>query len=183
MQDQTRRTLEQQTRGEEELAAPPGTLMYEGQRYQVPTTLEALAPAIYVAINTNQWSQLPGFIERYRQLAGHRPALVAMAESLFARFKNDYPLALQRMEQPTTWNRTMPASCWSWHGYGLKTTRIRARKKPLIGHWPQGYRHRRRGWYSNTGKHWISVPNGMAALPLASAITTTSTRPMGIILA
>lgn len=98
MQDQTRRTLEQQTRGEEELAAPPGTLMYEGQRYQVPTTLEALAPAIYVAINTNQWSQLPGFIERYRQLPGHRPALVAMAESLFARFKNNYPLALQRME-------------------------------------------------------------------------------------
>lgn len=99
LQDQTRRTVEQQTRGEEELAAPPGTLMYEGQRYQVPTTLEALAPAIYVAINTNQWPQLPGFLERYRQLPGHRPALVAMAESLLARFNNNYPLALRRMEQ------------------------------------------------------------------------------------
>lgn len=99
LQDQTRRTLEQQTRGEEELAAPPGTLMYEGQRYQVPTTLAALTPAIYVAINTNQWLQLPDFIARYRTLPEHRPALVAMAESLLARFHGDYPRALQRMEK------------------------------------------------------------------------------------
>ncbi|MGO1502571.1 MAG: surface lipoprotein assembly modifier, partial [Marinobacter sp.] len=102
LQDQTRRTLEQQGRDEEELAAPPGTLMYEGWRYQVPTTLEALAPAIYVAINTNQWSQLPDFLERYQQLPDHRPALVAMAESLLARFHNNYPLALRRMEQAST---------------------------------------------------------------------------------
>ncbi|MBB5320066.1 porin family protein [Marinobacter oulmenensis] len=98
LQDQTRRTLEQQTRGEEKLAAPPGTLMYEGRRYQVPTTLEALAPAIYVAINTNQWSQLPGFLDRYRQLSGHRPALVAMAESLLARFRGNHTRALELME-------------------------------------------------------------------------------------
>lgn len=74
-------------------------MLYQGQRYQVPDRLDALEPAIYVAINTGQWSQLPDFIERYRKLPDHRPALVAMAESLLARFENNYPLALQRMEQ------------------------------------------------------------------------------------
>lgn len=99
LQDQTRRSIEQQAQAEEALAPPPGTLMYEGRRYQVPTALEPLTLAIYVAINTNQWTQLPDFIARYRQLAGHRPALVAMAESLLARFQGDYLRALQRMEQ------------------------------------------------------------------------------------
>lgn len=99
LQEQTRRSLEQRSQAEEELAPPPGTLMYEGQRYQVPSTLEALTPAIYVAINTQQWTQLPDFIARYRELPGHRPALVSMAESLLARFQGDYPLALQRMQQ------------------------------------------------------------------------------------
>ncbi|WP_312466848.1 surface lipoprotein assembly modifier [Stutzerimonas nitrititolerans] len=98
LQDQTRRTIEQKAQAEEALAAPPGTLMYEGRRYQVPSTLEALTPAIYVAINTNQWTQLPDFIARYRELPGHRPALANMAESLLARFEGNYPLALQRME-------------------------------------------------------------------------------------
>ncbi|PRB81387.1 hypothetical protein CQ007_09540 [Pseudomonas sp. MYb185] len=98
LQDQTRRAIEQRSQAEEVLAAPPGTLMYEGQRYQVPSTLESLTPAIYVAINTNQWTQLPDFIARYRELPGHRPALVSMAESLLARFEGNYPLALQRME-------------------------------------------------------------------------------------
>ncbi|WP_022964134.1 porin family protein [Halopseudomonas pelagia] len=99
LQDQTRRSIEQKAQAEEALAAPPGTLMYEGQRYQVTSTLEALTPAIYVAINTNQWTQLPDFVARYRELPGHRPALANMAESLLARFDGNYPLALQRMEQ------------------------------------------------------------------------------------
>jgi len=98
LQDQPRRRIEQKAQAEEALAAPPGTLMYEGRRYQVPSTLEALTPAIYVAINTNQWTQLPDFITRYRELPGHRPALANMAESLLARFEGNYPLALQRME-------------------------------------------------------------------------------------
>ncbi|QLF92537.1 DUF560 domain-containing protein [Pseudomonas sp. ABC1] len=98
LQEQTRRSIEQKTQAEEVLAAPPGTLMYEGRRYQVPSTLEALTPAIYVAINTQQWSQLPEFIERYRALSGHRPGLANMAESLYARFQGTYPQALRLME-------------------------------------------------------------------------------------
>lgn len=98
LQEQTRRSIEQQAQAEEALAAPPGTLMYEGRRYQVTNQLDSLAPAIYVAINTRQWSQLPDFIARYRALPGHRPALANMAESLLARSAGNYPLALQRME-------------------------------------------------------------------------------------
>ncbi|TDQ36488.1 surface lipoprotein assembly modifier [Thiopseudomonas denitrificans] len=99
IQDQTRRSIQQQSQAEQELAAPPGTLMYEGQRYQVASTLESLTPAIYVAINTSQWSQLPEFVERYRALPGHRPALANMADSLYARFLGKYPQALRLMEQ------------------------------------------------------------------------------------
>lgn len=99
LQDQTRRSIEQKTQAEGELAPPPGTLLYEGQRYEVPSTLEALMPAIYVAINTQQWTQLPEFVARYRALPGHRPALANMADSLLARFAGDYPQALQRMQQ------------------------------------------------------------------------------------
>lgn len=99
IQDQTRRSIQQKSRAEEKLAAPPGTLMYEGQRYQVASTLESLTPAIYVAINTSQWSQVPEFVERYRALPGHRPALANMAESLYARFQGKYPQALRLMEQ------------------------------------------------------------------------------------
>ncbi|MFV0454784.1 MAG: surface lipoprotein assembly modifier [Pseudomonas sp.] len=98
LQEQTRRSIEQKAQAEEALAAPPGTLMYEGRRYEVPSTLEALTPAIYVAINTNQWTQLPDFIARYRELPGHRPALANMAQSLLARFEGDYPQALRHME-------------------------------------------------------------------------------------
>lgn len=98
LQEQTRRTIEQKAQAEEVLAAPPGTLMYEGRRYQVPSTLEALTPAIYVAINTQQWSQLPEFVERYRSLPGHRSGLANMADSLYARFQRQYPQALRLME-------------------------------------------------------------------------------------
>lgn len=99
LQEQTQRAAEHKAQAEDQLAPPPGTLRYEGQVYQVPDQLEALEPAIYIAINSNQWTQLPDFIARYRLLPGHRPALVAMAESLLARFHGDYPLALQRMQQ------------------------------------------------------------------------------------
>lgn len=97
--DQTQRSSEQKAQAEQQLAPAPGTLLYEGQVYQVPDQLQALEPALYIAINSNQWTQLPDFIARYRQLPGHRPALVAMAESLLARFQGDYPLALQRMQE------------------------------------------------------------------------------------
>lgn len=96
--DQTRRAAEQKTQQEDTLATPPGTLLYEGQVYQVPSQLESLEPAIYVAINSNQWTQLPDFLTRYQQLPGHRPALVAMAKSLQARFNGDYPTALRLMQ-------------------------------------------------------------------------------------
>lgn len=99
LQDQTQRITEQKEQAEQHLAPPPGSLLYEGQVYHVPDQLQALEPAIYIAINSQQWTQLPDFIARYRALAGHRPALVAMAESLMARFNGDYPLALQRMQE------------------------------------------------------------------------------------
>lgn len=96
--DQTRRATEQKAQAEQQLAPPPGTLLYEGQVYQVADRLDALEPAIYIAINGNQWTQLPDFIARYQALPGHRPALVAMAQALLARNQGDYPLALQRMQ-------------------------------------------------------------------------------------
>lgn len=99
LQDQTRRSVEHKARAEERLAPPPGTLLYEGQVYHVPDQRDALEPAIYIAINSQQWTQLPDFIARYRQLPDHRPALVAMAESLLARFHGDYPQALRHMQQ------------------------------------------------------------------------------------
>ena len=77
----------------------PGTLVYEGQRYHVPDRLDALEPAIYIAINTQQWSQLPDFIERYQQLPGHRPGLALMASGLLARFLGDYAEASHDLER------------------------------------------------------------------------------------
>ncbi|MCM8567731.1 porin family protein [Thauera linaloolentis] len=98
LQEQTQRAAEQKAQAEQALAAPPGSLLYEGKVYQVGNTLEELEPALYVAINTGQWTRLPDFISRYRLLRGHRPALVAMADSLLARFHGDYPTAVQRMQ-------------------------------------------------------------------------------------
>lgn len=97
--EQTQRAVEQKAQAEESLAPPPGTLLYEGRVYQVPSQRDALEPAIYIAINSQQWTQLPDFIARYRQLPEHRPALAEMAESLLARFRGDYPRALQHMQQ------------------------------------------------------------------------------------
>lgn len=98
LREQTSRAIEQKTQAVEAQEPPPGTLLYEGQIYQVPDQLDALEPAIYVAINSRQWRQLPDFISRYRQLAGHRPALAAMAEGLLAHSQGDYPLALRHMQ-------------------------------------------------------------------------------------
>ncbi|MGO1616355.1 MAG: surface lipoprotein assembly modifier [Oceanisphaera sp.] len=99
LREQTQRAAEQRAKAEQTLAPPPGTLVYEGQAYQVNDSLQALEPAIYMAINSNQWPLLPNFITRYQNLPGHRPALAAMAQSLLARFNNQYSQALQHMEQ------------------------------------------------------------------------------------
>src|SRR5690606_399233 len=96
--DQTPRTIEQKAQSHEAPAAASGPLKYAAQRYQVQSTVADLTPAIHVSLDPNQWTQLPDFIARYRELPGHRPALANMAESLLARFEGDYPLALQRME-------------------------------------------------------------------------------------
>ena len=88
-EDDTRFLLHQQSRqaaermaGPEDgllLQAPPGALLYEGQVHTVPSTVQALEPAIYIAINTGQWERLAEFVSRYRLLQGHRPALAQMA--------------------------------------------------------------------------------------------------------
>lgn len=98
LRDQGQRAAEQRAQAETVLAPPPGTLMYEGRSYRVDDSLQALQPAIYMAINSNQWTLLPDFIARYQRLPGHRAALVAMANSLLARYQGDYPEALQQME-------------------------------------------------------------------------------------
>ncbi|THF64121.1 porin family protein [Pseudothauera rhizosphaerae] len=96
--EQARRAAERQAAPPGELIAPPGSVVYEGQVYEVQTRLEDLEPAIYIALNTGQWARLEEFVSRYRLLRGHRPALVAMAEALLARHRGDYALALRRMQ-------------------------------------------------------------------------------------
>ena len=107
-EDDTRFLLHQQSRQAAErmagpdagvlLQAPPGALLYEGQIHAVPSNLQALEPAIYIAINTGQWDRLAEFISRYRLLKGHRPALVAMAQALLARQQGDVTQALRLMQ-------------------------------------------------------------------------------------
>lgn len=96
--EQARRAAERRTVQPDEVVAPPGSLVFEGQVYEVRTNLEELEPAIYIAINTGQWARLPEFVGRYRLLRAHRPALVAMAEALAARHRGDHALALRRMQ-------------------------------------------------------------------------------------
>jgi outer membrane protein len=97
LRDQAQRLSEQKSQLEQ---APTSStaLHYEGQDYHVPDQLDTLEPAIYIAINSKQWGALPGFISRYRQIAGHRPALAAMGEGLLAHAQGDYPLALRHMQ-------------------------------------------------------------------------------------
>lgn len=107
-EDDTRFLLHQQSRqaaermaGPEDglvLQAPPGALVYEGQVHAVPSTVQALEPAIYIAINTGQWERLAEFVSRYRLLQGHRPALAHMAQALLARQQGDVAQALRLMQ-------------------------------------------------------------------------------------
>ena len=107
-EDDTRFLLHQQSRqaaermaGPEDgllVQAPPGALLYEGQVHTVPSTVQALEPAIYIAINTGQWERLAEFVSRYRLLQGHRPALAQMALALLARQQGDVAQALRLME-------------------------------------------------------------------------------------
>lgn len=107
-EDDTRFLLHQQSRqaaermaGPEDdrvLQAPPGALVYEGQVHTVPSTVQALEPAIYIAINTGQWERLAEFVSRYRLLQGHRPALAHMAQALLARQQGDVAQALRLMQ-------------------------------------------------------------------------------------
>lgn len=96
--DQTRRATERRPQPDDKLIAPPGAIVHKGQIYSVATNVQALEPAIYVALNTGQWDRLEEFTSRYRLLRDHRPALVAMAEGLQARQRGDHALALQRMQ-------------------------------------------------------------------------------------
>ncbi|WP_028695033.1 surface lipoprotein assembly modifier [Pseudomonas cremoricolorata] len=71
----------------------------EGQTYNVQNTLQDLAPAIYVSINLRQWGKVRQFVERYRQLPGHEPALVEMAEGLLARQQRQHTLAIVHLRR------------------------------------------------------------------------------------
>lgn len=96
--ERTRRAAEQAiSMPQGDLIAPEGALLYEGQVYEVRTTVEDLEPAIYIAINTGQWDRLPDFLARYRLLRGHRMALVNMADALLARYQGDHALALKQI--------------------------------------------------------------------------------------
>ncbi|TBV16661.1 surface lipoprotein assembly modifier [Stutzerimonas kirkiae] len=66
----------------------------EGQTYNVQNTLADLGPAIYVALNLQQWDKVRQFIERYRQLPGHEAALIHMAQGLLARHERNYRVAI-----------------------------------------------------------------------------------------
>lgn len=71
----------------------------EGQTYNVQNTLNDLGPAIYVSINLQQWGKVRQFVERYRQLPGHEPALVEMAEGLIARQQRQYKQAIAHLRR------------------------------------------------------------------------------------
>ncbi|MEE1925137.1 porin family protein [Pseudomonas sp. 148P] len=71
----------------------------EGQTYSLQNTLEDLGPAIYVSINLQQWGKVRQFVERYRQLPGHEPALVEMAEGLIDRSERKYKQAIAHLRR------------------------------------------------------------------------------------
>lgn len=96
--DQTRRANERLTEPVEEPPAPPGSVAYEGQIYEVQNTPQDLEPAIYIALNTGQWDRLLEFIGRYRLLRDSKPELLGLAEGLLARQQGDYPHALQHLQ-------------------------------------------------------------------------------------
>lgn len=71
----------------------------EGQTYNVQNTSADLAPAIYVSLNLQQWQKVRQFVERYRQLPDHEPALVHMAGGLLARHERRYPKAIEELRR------------------------------------------------------------------------------------
>ncbi|OLS61004.1 surface lipoprotein assembly modifier [Pseudomonas putida] len=108
--DDTRLLLNKIERGAEareraNLGAPDpaenndGLITIQGQTYNVQNTLEDLGPAIYVSINLQQWGKVRQFVERYRQLPGHEPALVEMAEGLIDRSERRYKPAIAHLRR------------------------------------------------------------------------------------
>ncbi|WEK31536.1 MAG: porin family protein [Candidatus Pseudomonas phytovorans] len=71
----------------------------EGQTYNVQNTLQDLGPAIYVALNLQQWEKARQFVARYRQLAGHEEALVYLAEGMLARQQREHGRAIEALRQ------------------------------------------------------------------------------------
>lgn len=69
----------------------------EGQTYTVQNSVADLGPAIYVALNLQQWQKVRQFLERYRQLPDHEPALVHMAQGLLARHERNYNRAIAEL--------------------------------------------------------------------------------------
>lgn len=69
----------------------------EGQTYNVQNSVADLGPAIYVALNLQQWQKVRQFVERYRQLPDHEPALVHMAQGLLARHERHYRRAIAEL--------------------------------------------------------------------------------------
>ncbi|OCX15331.1 surface lipoprotein assembly modifier [Ectopseudomonas hydrolytica] len=109
-EDDTRRLLNKidRTVNERERAHLPAVdpaekdaslITIEGQTYNVQNTLADLGPAIYVALNLQQWAKVRQFIERYRQLPGHEAALIHMAQGLLARHERDYRTAIDELRQ------------------------------------------------------------------------------------
>ncbi len=67
--------------------------------YSVQNTLTDLEPALYVAINLQQWSKVRQFVGKYEALPGHDPALVLMAQGMLARSERDYGNAIARLRE------------------------------------------------------------------------------------
>ena len=84
---------------------PSALITINGTTYSVDATLTDLEPAIYVAINLQQWAKVDQFVEKYQDLPGHNPALVLMAQGMVARSKDNHSLAIP--EQPLEIQRTI----------------------------------------------------------------------------
>lgn len=78
---------------------PSALITINGTTYSVDATLTDLEPAIYVAINLQQWAKVDQFVEKYQELPGHNPALVLMAQGMVARSKDNHSLAISKLRQ------------------------------------------------------------------------------------
>lgn len=99
--DNAGRTMDRQVSPDWQPAAPGGDLSItiDGQAYRLAKTLADLEPALYVAINTQQWDKARQLATQYRLLAGHKPHLALLAEGLAARQEGNYPAAVGKLEQ------------------------------------------------------------------------------------